>query len=471
LESRKPEDEVSRIAHEGAAFSEQPAASAGGSVAALHSFTPWLQETDAHAAYHLGLIAQVDERLANSAALDDKSCELADKLERWRYQHLEEGGFPPSPQQQALADALQATAAQLAGRNPVAPRRTFSAVHDQSLDFQRFPAAIAALDPAYPLDELIELARQLTTAHFSDPATDSRQSSPLPRMLLYAPLYVSSHCVNFCTYCGFRYPLDIERKQLTLEEVEQQIAVLKERGFRQLLIVGGDFPQLTTIDYMCDVVRLMVRAGIVPSIEIASQPLSGYQKLAAAGVHGLTLYQETYDRALYAQYHLRGPKRLYNYRLESHDRAAEAGVQRLGLGVLLGLCDARQDLRAMMRHALYLQDRFPACTLALSLPRIHEAPEGFAISSPVTDDDLIRFYCVLRLAFPAAHLVLSTRESVALRNRLAKICITQMSAGSSTAPGGYSESGTTAGEQFPVTDHRSPAEMTQWLQQAGFHVV
>ena len=291
-------------------------------------------------------------------------------------------------------------------------------------------------------------------------------------MLLYAPVYVSSDCVNYCLYCGFRYPLQIPRRHLTVEESLDQARILRQRGFRNILIVGGEFPSQTTPAYYREIIQTLADDGFEPGIEIAPQTIDAYAELVAAGACSLTLYQETYDRALYAKYHTRGPKASYDWRLESHDRAAEAGIPRLGLGVLLGLADPRADLLATLRHAAYLSDRFPDRTLAFSLPRIHEAPEGFEIPFAVSDEDLIRFYCAVRIAFPRAILVLSTREQADLRNTLAKICITQMSAGSSTAPGGYGphDPSQDAGEQFPVSDHRSPAEVAAWLEQEGFEI-
>jgi 2-iminoacetate synthase len=136
----------------------------------------------------------------------------------------------------------------------------------------------------------------------------------------------------------------------------------------------------------------------------------------------------------------------------------------------LGLGDPPADLLALMRHGAYLENRFPGCTLAFSLPRIHEAPEGFQVPCPVSDEDLQRMYCALRIAFPAAVLVLSTREAAPLRDRLARICITQMSAGSSTTPGGYGQDAETAGQQFPVVDHRSAAEVAEGLVAKGYRV-
>jgi len=212
----------------------------------------------------------------------------------------------------------------------------------------------------------------------------------------------------------------------------------------------------------------MSRRGVSTAIEIAPQSEESYAAMVEAGVCGVTLYQETYDERLYAYYHPQGPKASYQWRLESMDRAASGGIGRLGFGVLLGLADPCADVSAMVAHAGRINRQFPDRTLAFSLPRIHEAPQGFEVAYPVDDDMFVRLYCALRLAFPRAELVLSTRESEALRDRLAKICITQMSAGSSTAPGGYSQAA--ADEQFPITDHRSVADVARWLDDEGFCV-
>jgi len=291
-------------------------------------------------------------------------------------------------------------------------------------------------------------------------------------MALYAPLYLSSHCINYCTYCGFRYPHQIRRKHLTQEEAVREAAVLGERGFRHILLVAGDFPSLTTVDYYSGILRELTARGIYPAVEIAPQSTNAYAELAAAGARGVTLYQETYVEDLYRLYHPRGSKASFDWRLEGLERAAEAGMARLGLGVLLGLADPRQDLACMMRHGRYLESRFPDRTLAFSLPRIREAPQGFLAPYPVDDETFVRLYCALRIAFPRAELVLSTREPAWLRNRLAAVCVTQMSAGSCTTPGGYEDAATAEelGQQFPVCDRRSPAEVADWLRSAGFEV-
>jgi 2-iminoacetate synthase len=437
----------------------------------LGSFVDWIRQTDDHAAHHLALLARTERALGalpgTPAAERDR---LAQKLERWRYQHLNEHARSLLPEDEALVDALDWAARQLTGRDGQAPRHTRHAVHDPAWETASIRRACTVLDPAYPLPELIERAARLTCDNFAADPLPPSASPQRRRMLLYAPLYVSSRCVNYCLYCGFRYPLEIARKHLSVAEAIEQARILRERGFAHLLIVGGDFPSFTTTAYYRQIAEALVAEGIEPGIEIAPQTTDAYAELVSSGVCGLTLYQETYQEELYARYHVRGPKSSYHWRLESHDRAAEAGMPRLGLGILLGLAHPRQDLLAMMRHAAYLAHRFPDRQFAFSLPRIHEAPEDFQVPHPVSDDDLVRLYCALRIAFPRATLVLSTREPASLRCRLARICITQMSAGSSTAPGGYRETGESGGQQFPVADRRSPAEVAEWLQREGFQV-
>jgi 2-iminoacetate synthase len=290
-------------------------------------------------------------------------------------------------------------------------------------------------------------------------------------MLLYAPLYVSNYCINHCTYCGFRHPNSIERIHLDLGEVVAQARILESWGMRQVLMVAGDYPKLDSPDYLCAIVKHLTARGLRVSIEIAPQSTGVYAALVGAGASGLTLYQETYDEEAYSRFHPRGTKTWFDWRLEAPDRAAEAGMPRLGLGILLGLADPRADLVNLINHGRYLEERFGDVVLAFSLPRIHEAPAGFVPPHPVDDDTFVRMYCALRLNFPRAHLVLSTRESPALRSRLALSCITQMSAGSSTAPGGYEHAGDDpCRQQFPVADHRSPAEVVNWLEAHNFAV-
>ncbi|MDY0165062.1 MAG: radical SAM protein [Thermoguttaceae bacterium] len=418
-----------------------------------------------HAAHRLDLLRQAQQMLAGRPGADRTArLDLAAKLERWRYRQLQQNGPSAADTAEELVNILDLTARELAGR----PRRT--ARHAQAAVAGSACCAAAdraaeCLDPEIGLGELTDRAAELTARHFTDPTTGRR------RVLLYAPLYLSSHCVNYCEYCGFRYPNGIERRHLSPAEAVEQAELLRSRGLKSILLVAGDFPALTTGEYYVQVIDSVVRCGLEPAVEIAPQPTGVYESLAAAGACGVTLYQETYDRRLYALYHPRGSKAEYDWRLEGPERAAEGGISRLGLGILLGLADPRDDLLALIRHAEYLRERFPECDLAVSLPRIHTAPPSFEVPYRVDDEMLIRLYCALRIALPEAELVLSTRESAALRNRLTRICITQLSAGSSTVPGGYNALGTyRGGEQFPVSDHRDPAVVAAWLEAAGLQV-
>jgi 2-iminoacetate synthase len=432
----------------------------------LGELADWIRATDQRASWHLPLLERARRILAGEQDVPQaQRQDLADQLERWRYQHLDRHAGRLTTEGRRLADALDSAANRLWGRDPRRPRCPRAALGEAGYPSDEVSRAMAWLDPKVSLDRLARRAAELTRRNFSPP-------SGKRRMLLYAPLYLSSRCVNHCMYCGFRRPHDIRRKHLSPDEALRQAEILRGRGFRHILLVAGDFPGMTTVAYYTEVIRALVDRDIGPAVEIAPQTTSSYAELVAAGACGVTLYQETYNEELYALYHPRGSKASYDWRLEGVERAAEAGMRRLGLGVLLGLADPREDLPAMIRHAGYLKARFPDRTLAFSLPRIHQAPEGFQTPYPVDDETLIRLYCALRMAFPRAELVLSTREAVPLRNRLAEICITQLSAGSSTVPGGYEDGADQRlyGGQFPVSDRRSPAEVARWLEAAGFQL-
>ncbi|MFO0893043.1 MAG: hypothetical protein U0790_28390, partial [Isosphaeraceae bacterium] len=249
--------------------------------------------------------------------------------------------------------------------------------------------------------------------------------------------------------------------------------VLGRRGFRHLLVVAGEHPRLVSVEYLSEVVSALGDRDFVVAVEVAPQSTLGYTQLRRAGAVGVTLYQETYDPPTYAQLHPKGTKAWYDWRLEGPERAAEAGIPRVGLGVLLGLAEPRREMVSLIVHARYLLDRFHGLSLSLSLPRIHEAPEGFTPPHPIDDDAFVRLYCALRMAIPGANLVLSTREPASLRDRLAGCCITQMSAGSSTSPGGYQQQNAASDslQQFPVVDQRPLAEIARRLRDERFEVV
>ncbi len=438
----------------------------------LTSFADWIRAADDHAPERIQLADEVEAVLADrKSAGSAERLRLAERLERWRYQRLARRAGDLRPEDRRLVDALDLAANELAGGQPRPPRAARAALRSAARD-DTLAEAVRCLDPAVDLATVTERAAAVTREHFGIHGVDRSSGPPRWRMLLYAPLYLSNYCINHCVYCGFRHPNPVERKHLSVRQALREAEVLLGRGFRHILLVAGDFPRLTTTEYYAEILRALRARDASPAIEVAPQSTACYAALVEAGARGLTLFQETYNEELYALYHPRGSKVSFDWRLEGYERAAESGMPRIGLGILLGLADPREDLVAMMRHARYLVDRFPERTLAFSLPRIHDTPAGFRVPFTVDDDMFVRMYCALRIAFPRAELVLSTREQPALRDRLAAICITQMSAGSCTAPGGYEESEgeVRAGEQFAVCDRRSPAEVAAWLETAGFEI-
>lgn len=309
------------------------------------------------------------------------------------------------------------------------------------------------------LEDLAQEARRLTLQRFGR------------AVRLFAPLYVSNACLSTCTYCGFAKDLDVARKTLTPAEVEAEAKLLCARGFRHLLLVSGEHRVEVSPDYLLDVVARL--APFVPSIAIETQTWSDdtYARLVAAGAEGVVHYQETYDRKRYAEVHLAGWKRDYDRRLASTERAARAGIRRLGIGALLGLAeDWRADVLAVAAHAAFLLRRYWRTEVTVALPRIKPSASGYQPLVPVTDREYVQALAALRLYEPEAGIVLSTREPAALRDGLVRIAVTHMSAGSSTEPGGYAHPGE-AQEQFHVSDERTPAEVARMLEAAGYEPV
>ncbi len=282
-------------------------------------------------------------------------------------------------------------------------------------------------------------------------------------MQMFAPLYVSNECVDTCTYCGFSRPNQIERVTLSVEAVVQEAEHLIKQGFRHLLLVAGEHPKHVSPDYLSSIAQHLRPRLASLLIEVAPFAVADYARLTQAGVDGVVIYQETYDQQRYEQVHVAGPKRDYQQRLAAPERAAAGGVRRLGMGVLLGLSDWRQDVLQLVDHVRRLQKKYWQLDYQVSLPRLRPCAGGMANPVLVSDADYVKLICVLRLALPEVGIVLSTREPQNLRDGLMRLGVTHMSAGSKTQPGGYSES-TEATEQFEISDERSPAQVAAALQ-------
>lgn len=289
-------------------------------------------------------------------------------------------------------------------------------------------------------------------------------------ILLYAPVYLSNECVNICAYCGFRRDLDVRRVTLGPDEMEREFRFIAAEGFRHILLVTGEHRKAVPVSYLEDAVRLA--RTIFPSVSIEVEPFrtTDYSRLIEAGIDGVTLYQETYDRDRYTDYHMKGPKRWYDHRLEAVGNAAEAGVRRVGIGPLLGLADWREEALRTAVHARWLMKNYWKTHVSVSFPRIRSAAAGFEPPFPVSDREMTRMICALRLFLPDAGLVLSTRERPRFRDGLARLGITQMSAGSRTEPGGYHDPDV-AEKQFDVDDARTPAAVAARLVELGLDPV
>jgi 2-iminoacetate synthase len=287
---------------------------------------------------------------------------------------------------------------------------------------------------------------------------------------IYAPLYVSSFCTNRCRYCGFSADNKIDRRILTLDEAEAEAMILHDRGFNHILLVSGEAPARLGVDYLEKLaLRLKDRFAAI-SIEVQPLATEEYSRLFAAGITAVAVYQETYDRRIYKEVHLSGLKCDFDFRLDTPARAAEGGMREVGIGALLGLSDWRAEGLALGMHLAWLRKNYWRTALTVSFPRLRPAAGEFQPFSAVTERDLSHLIFALRLFDPDVGIVLSTREEERYRNGMIGLGPTRYSAGSCTAPGGYSNPETT-GEQFAIGDHRTINEVCAAIRAKGFDPV
>jgi len=314
---------------------------------------------------------------------------------------------------------------------------------------------------------------------------------------LFAPLYLSNECINNCKYCGFSRDNPILRVTLSIEEVLREARALMAQGFRNILLVSGEHPKFVSSGYLARCVEALHKEVPSLSLEVGPMEMEDYRPLVLAGADGLVVYQETYERGIYAEMHTAGPKRNFDWRLETPERAYAAGFRRLGIGALFGLSDWRREALAVAAHADYLLRNCWKAQLTISLPRLRPCAGVFEPLSQMSDRELVQLVCAFRIMFPDAGLVLSTREPEKLRNGLIPLGITLMSAGSHTEPGGYTGAGREklhhtergrivelgasewaaagegihATEQFNIADERSPEEVAELIRQLGYEPV
>lgn len=317
---------------------------------------------------------------------------------------------------------------------------------------------------------------------------------------LFAPLYLSNECINNCQYCGFSRDNPILRVTLSVEEVVREARALQAQGFRNVLLVAGEHPKFVSNGYLEACVRALRAEVPGISLEVGPMETAEYVPLVAAGAEGLVVYQETYDREVYGETHTAGPKRNFDWRLETPERAYAAGFRRLGIGALYGLSDWRWEALSVAAHTAYLLRHCWKAQVTISLPRLRPCAGEFEPLTVLSDRELTQLVCAFRIMFPDAGLVLSTREPARLRDGLIPLGVTLISAGSHTEPGGYTGAGkekihrtergrivelarnasewatvperaTNATGQFEIADGRSPEVIAEMLRRRGLEPV
>jgi len=287
----------------------------------------------------------------------------------------------------------------------------------------------------------------------------------------FTPLYVSNFCCNGCRYCGFNHATEgTVRRALTLAEAEAEAECLAGQGFGHLLLVSGEDAKNVPPPWLAELARRIRPRFASLQVEVYALALDAYKALVAAGVDGMTMFQETYNPEVYAHFHPSGPKRDFANRLGAVDRAAQAGMTFIGLGALLGLNDWREEAFYLGLHAAYVQRKYWRVSVAFSFPRMRPAYGGMPPPHPVSDTHLVQLACALRVQLPDATLTLSTRERPTFRERMVRMAVNKISAGAKTMPGGYAQA-TDAEAQFEVADPRSLPEVAAAIRAMGFDPV
>jgi len=287
---------------------------------------------------------------------------------------------------------------------------------------------------------------------------------------MYAPLYLSNECQNICTYCGFSLDNKIKRKTLSNTEIIIEAMALKTMGVNHVLLVSGEANKTVGIEYFLNAIKLLRPYFANISIEVQPLSLEEYQALHDAGVHSVLVYQETYHEAVYKEYHPKGKKSNFDFRLDTPDRIGQAELHKIGLGVLLGLEDWRVDSFFNALHIDYLQKQYWQTRFSVSFPRLRPAEGIIEPNFIMSDRDLLQLICAYRIWNEDLEISVSTRENENFRNNVISLGVTTMSAASKTNPGGYAVDPQSL-EQFETSDERSMDEVKRIISNAGYDPV
>ena len=316
-------------------------------------------------------------------------------------------------------------------------------------------------------NEIFELAKKIKQDYYGN------------RIVLFAPLYLSNYCVNGCVYCPYHAKnKHIPRKKLSQEDISREVMALQDMGHKRLAIESGEDPVNNPIEYILDSIKTIYsikhKNGSIRrvNVNIAATTVENYKKLHDAGIGTYILFQETYNRESYETLHPTGPKHNYKYHTEAMDRAMEAGIDDVGLGVLFGLESYRYEFAGILMHAEHLEAAFGVGPHTISVPRIRKAddidPDVF--DNGIDDDIFAKIVACIRIAVPYTGMIVSTRESAECRKRLLELGISQVSGGSKTSVGGYFQPMPEKEDsaQFDVSDRRPLDEVIKWLMELGY---
>lgn len=326
----------------------------------------------------------------------------------------------------------------------------------------------ALLSPAAKpfLEEMAQRAQRETSRHFGN------------TVYLFTPLYIANYCENYCVYCGFNCYNDIARLQLTHDEIAHEMQVIADSGMEEILLLTGESKAKSSVEYIGDACKLARKYFKNVGLEVYPMNVADYKYLHACGADYVTVFQETYDLKKYETLHLLGHKRVWPYRFEAQERALMGGMRGVGFSALLGLSDFRRDALATALHVYDLQRKYPQAEFSLSCPRLRPIINNEKINPlDVGEHELCQILCAYRLFLPYVGITVSSRESAAFRNGIAKICATKISAGVSTGIGDHEEKYTgkhedkTGDEQFEICDTRSIRSMYGDMEHEGLQPV
>lgn len=348
--------------------------------------------------------------------------------------------------------------------NKARPQKTTTGCVCKGLTHKEASVLLACEIPE-KIEEMYKIAEEIKLAFYGN------------RIVIFAPLYLSNYCVNGCLYCPYHMKnKTIPRKKLTQEEIKNEVIALQDMGHKRLAIESGEDPVNNPIEYILECMKTIYsvnhKNGAIRrvNVNIAATSVENYRKLKAAGIGTYVLFQETYHKESYLKLHPTGPKHDYNYHTEAMDRAMQGGIDDVGLGVLFGLQMYKYEFAAVIMHAEHLEAAHGVGPHTISVPRVKKAddidPQAF--DNSISDEIFRKIVACTRLAVPYTGIIISTRESEAVRSKLLSVGVSQVSGGSRTSVGGYTEAERPHDtEQFDVSDQRSLDEVACWLMENG----